>query len=105
MERPAKYVKDKVVKVDTKDTRTTSLLLLLTLNRFHTLFWFSIVHFEQVHAGWVGPTQVLKLIAARQGFAMVKWVKVFKNGLSKICGRQSCFKQTMPLQFFKSCVP
>ena len=27
--------------------------LLLTLSRFHTLFWCSIVNYEQVDAGWV----------------------------------------------------
>ena len=30
--------------------------------------------------------------------------KAFKNGPSKICGRQP-LKQTMPLQFFKGCLP
>ena len=44
-----------------------------------------------------------------------KWKKVFKNGPSKICGRQplkdlkwyevKSFKQTIPLQFFKGCLP
>ena len=41
---------------------------------------------------------------------MCKWDKVFKNGPSKICGRQKkiegvCFMQTIPLKFFKSCLP
>ena len=45
-------------KFNTKDTRTTPMVLslmplLLTLNIFHTLFRFSIVNFEQVIVGLV----------------------------------------------------
>ena len=44
-------------KVNNKDTRTTPIVvvlvsLLLTLNIFHTLFYVSIVNFEQVNADY-----------------------------------------------------
>ena len=70
----------------------------------------SIVDFEQVNVSWVllNPSQVLKKdakcnlsrlwfcckLVAMQGFSGLicsypsKWVKVFKNGSSEICGRQ-----------------
>ena len=36
-----------------KDTRMMSMMsLLLVLNRFHSLVWFSVVEFEQVNANW-----------------------------------------------------
>ena len=44
-------------KVKSKDTRTTSdvvlVFLLLTLNMFHTCSSVSIVNFEHLDAGWV----------------------------------------------------
>ena len=50
-------------------------------------------HFFQLPA-WLSITALLLIY---------NWIKVFKNGPSKICGRQS--KQTISLQFFKGCVP
>ena len=41
-----------MLKVKSKDTRTTSKLL-LTLNMFHTLFYVSVADFEQVISSWI----------------------------------------------------
>ena len=55
---------------------------------------------------------ILKSIEIKRNIGR-KWVKVFKNGPSKICGRQSLknlkwcdlLKQTNHFKFFKCCVP
>ena len=46
----------KKIKVNNKDTRTTSLMsLLLTLDIFHTFFTVSTVDFKQVNICWDNP--------------------------------------------------
>ena len=91
------------------------ILFRASLNIFSNVSGQSLVMKNEIRMKYENPQNethceccfIAVILTIKISFRVIKWDKVFKNGPSKICGRQSLknLNRPYPLKFFKGCLP